>query len=338
MADRRILALLALLVVLASGFVASPSAMAQTPAYRPPRAQDGHTDLTGVWANPRAVTPLEKNPAFGEALVVPASQARVMADGAVATALKSRPLQADLTDHADLALVRGEYRTRQIVDPPDGKIPYLPAAQKAVDDWYARYARTKAGMVTDNPDELALSDRCISIHGQPPMPYATLFGGLRQIVQTHDHVLLYAEYSAEPRIVRMGGPFQPPAIRTLWGDSVGHWEGDVLVVETVNFRLDQPFHNPTNEKPVVVGPGSKVVERFTRVSDDEIDYTFTVEDPAIYARPWLGEYALTRTRERLFEFACHENNWAVSGILRGARVAEERAAKAKAGAQAKAAH
>lgn len=316
--------------VLALLLVMAPApAMAQA-AYQPPRMADGHPDFTGVWANPLAMTPLEKNPAFGDALVVPATQARAMADAAVANALRARPLQADLVDHADLVKVRGEYRTRQIVEPPDGKIPYLPAAQKAVDEWYARYTRTKAGAVTDNPDELALSDRCISIHGVPPMPYGSLLGSLRQIVQTPHSILLFAEFSTEARVVRMGGPFQTSSIRTLWGDSVGHWEGDTLVVETINFRLDYPFRNPTNEKPVMIGPDSKVVERFTRVSDGELDYAFTVEDPSIYARPWLAEYALTRTGQRVLEFACHENNSAIVGILRGARVAEERAAKAAA--------
>jgi hypothetical protein len=123
----------------------------------------------------------------------------------------------------------------------------------------------------------------------------------------------------ELRIVRMGGAFQPAAVRTLWGDSVGHWEGDALVVETVNFRLDEPFHAPAQQKPILIGPNSKVVERFTRVSDDELDYAFTVEDPTIYARPWLGEYAMSRSNGPLLEFACSEGNDAVPLMLNGAR-------------------
>jgi hypothetical protein len=313
-------------VALGLAILALPAPALAQASYQLPRDSAGHPDFTGVWANPVAMTPLEKNPAFGEALVVPADQARAMADAAVANALKSRPLQADLVDHADLVMVRGQYRTRQVVEPADGRIPYLPAAQKAVDEWYAKYTRTKAGQVADNPDELALSDRCITSHGIPPMPFGTMLGSLRQIVQTSTHILLYAEFSAEARTVRMGGPFQTSAIRTLWGDSVGHWDGDTLVVETVNFRLDQPFHNPGNEKPVMIGPNSKVIERFTRVSDTELDYAFTVEDPTIYAKSWLAEYALTRTSQPILEFACHENNGAVSGILAGAREQEKRAA------------
>lgn len=271
---RRLIVRNGALLVLAVGLhAASMAAGAQTPGtFQPPRTPDGHPDFQGVWLNPVAMVPLEKSAASGEALVVSAGRARTMADASTAQVRTAAPLQVDAPEHSDPLVVRGENRTRQIVEPPDGKLPYLPAAQKAVDEWFSKYSRARAGLVADNPEDLPLQDRCITHQGQPPMPFATVYGHVRQIVQTPGYVLIDSEVGSELRIIRIGGPHAPAALRSLWGDSVGHWEGDILVIETVNFRLDYPFHVPTNQKPVMVGPASIMEERFTRVSATELDY------------------------------------------------------------------
>ena len=310
--------------MVAIGLCAATAASAQSPkVFETPRLADGHPDFQGVWRNSVLITPLEANPAFGENLVVSAAQARTMADAIFGATLKASLLQVDLPDHADLAVVRGEHRTRLIVEPADGKIPFLPGVRKRAADWIVQFLRVKSGAVADNPDQMPLSDRCISLGGQPPMHP----GLARQIVQSPGYVLISLEGYNETRIIRMGGAHLP--VRTRLGDSIGHWEGDVLVVETSGFRLDEPIYislTPTQNPPFVVGPDSKVIERFTRSSPDELDYTFTIEDPSLYAGRWLGEYAIARVDESLGESACHEGNAAIGLIIGGARSLESLAA------------
>ena len=148
--------------------------------------------------------------------------------------------------------------------------------------------------------------------------------------------MIYLEGYNETRIVRMTGAGELRVMRTRQGDSVGHWDGDVLVVETTGFRLDEPFYvsmGPSHNPPFMVGPDSKIIERFTRVSANELDYTFTIEDPTIYAGPWLGEYALMRpSDQRVWESACHEGNYGVGFTLAGALRAEALSAATKASA------
>jgi hypothetical protein len=288
-----------------------------------PRTPDGHPDFQGVWKNPPGGSPLERG-RFGDALVVSKSEAKKLGDAAAAARYNTPAFlaQADLPDTMEAAVVRGEYRTRLIIDPPDGKLPYSPEAQKAVDAYFATYSRSRLGLLVDNPEERDLSERCITTEGQPPMPFGN--GEFsRQIVQTPDHVVIYTEYATEARIIRMGGAFQAAGARSWYGDSIGHWEGDVLVVETRNFRLDMPFHVFVGQKPVMVGPDSRVIEHFTRTPQDELVYSFTVEDPSIYIRPWLAEYAMTRSPNRIFEVACHEGNSAIRNALLGGRMSEK---------------
>ena len=299
--------------------------MAATP-YTPPRLADGHPDLQGVWENPPRGALLEPGP-LGEVLVVSPEQARALGQAATLRmhANPATKLQADLPETLEPLVIRGEHRTRLLVEPQDGRLPYTPAARKAVDEWYARYNAGRTGARADNPEDGDLSQRCLAVEGQPPLRVA-YEQSLRRIVQSPGHVVIYSEFMGEVRIVRMGGPYQPEAIRSLTGDSVGHWEGDVLVVETRNFRLDLPFHTVIGEKPVMLGPQSRLIERFRRFSASELDYSFTVEDPTIYARPWLAEYAMTRSERPIYEAACHEGNYTVANVLAGARATEAAAA------------
>ena len=308
-------------IVFALGLTASAGAWAQAPgAYAPPRLANGHPDLQGVWGNSLPIaTPLETNPALGDKLVVSPTEAQALGDAFLANVRRNQPLQVDIPDHVDLAVVRGEHRTRLIVEPANGRIPYSAAARKAAGDWAAEFVRVKNGPAWDNPESLALSDRCISLGGRPPMHPSLA----RQIVQSPGYIVIYLEGYNESRIVRMTGVHQPNAVRTRLGDSVGRWEGDVLVVETTAFRLDEPLYvsmAPQHNPPFMVGPDSRVIERFSRVSAEELSYTFTIEDPEIYEGRWRGEYALNRASDqRVWESACHEGNYGVANTLAGVR-------------------
>ena len=171
----------------------------------------------------------------------------------------------------------------------------------------------------DNPEMRPLPERCLlgfSSTGGPPMLPA-LYNNMKQIVQTKDHVMILIEMVHDARIIRMNAEHDPPEIRKWLGDSVGHWEGDTLVVDTTNFT-DQPALSGASRN-------LHVVERFTRVDADTLRYQFTVEDPTVWSAPWSGEYIWPASTERVYEYACHEANYSFSGILRGARILEAEA-------------
>jgi hypothetical protein len=147
-----------------------------------------------------------------------------------------------------------------------------------------------------------------------PPPYNDVL----QIIQTRDHVVVYRELATSPRIIPLDGRPHPPQTVRLWnGDSRGRWEGNTLVVETTNF----------NDKTAFQGASEKmrVIERFTRVGADRIDYRFTVEDATTWTRPWSAELPMLKTEGPLFEYACHEGNYGMMNTLRGARYADRQA-------------
>ena len=155
--------------------------------------------------------------------------------------------------------------------------------------------------------------------GPPKLP--VLYNNLTQIVQTEDHVVLLAEMNHDARIVRLDSVHRDPPLYPWLGDSIGRWEGDTLVVETTNFHSQQSLRSSLDHR-FFGSSEMRVTERFTRVADDTILYQFTVEDPENYSQPWSGELPMTDTGENLFEYACHEGNYALPGILAGARVAD----------------
>jgi hypothetical protein len=297
-----------------------------------PRTPEGRPDFQGVWEN-RWLTPLEKTGALTQ-LSVSAEQAGVIVDTARKMAktfgeLANDPEAGDPDAHS-LAVVGGEYRTRLIVDPPEGTLPYTPEGQKAAlaqQAWFSTRAITGRG---EGPEDRLTWERCLAGMGQAPMLYGWTVASFRQIVQTKDAVVIHSEGGGETRIIRIGGKPLPPGMNTFIGDSVARWEGDTLVVETTGFRKDDQFRMSVTGRPIMVGVNSKVVERFARVSGGELNYRFTVEDPAIYAKPWLAEYSLIPAKGRMFEFACHEGNYGLSNILSGQREIERRKAAAPA--------
>ena len=166
----------------------------------------------------------------------------------------------------------------------------------------------------------ALAERCIlgflSTSGPPTLPNY-FYNNLKQIVQTGDTVMIYNEMVHDTRIIRIGGEHLPASIKLWLGDSIGHWEGDTLVVETTNFTNKTRFRGS--------GENLKVTERFTPTDDQRIHYEFTVEDPSTWERPWTGEYPWVPSDEAIYEYACHEGNYALETVLRGARLAEKEA-------------
>ena len=233
--------------------------------------------------------------------------------------------------------IDGEWRTSIVTDPPDGRRPPLTAAARARAAERARFFRANTGTAWwldddldapgpyDDPEIRPLAERCLlgfgSVGGPPMLP--VLYNNLKKIVQTDDHVLIHVEMVHDARIVRMNQPHAPPEIRSWLGDSVGHWEGDALVVETTNF----------NDTPALGGASRNlhVVERFTRIGPEALLYGFTVEDPTVWTAPWSGEYVWPTTGDRVYEYACHEANYSFRGILGGARILE---ADARAAAEA----
>jgi hypothetical protein len=295
-------------------------ASAQTPAPDLARTKDGYPDLQGVWEG-RWTTPLERPPQ-APALVLTAEQAAGMM-AAMETGRRARPVNSNPDSDFDLiglARVKGEYRSSLIVDPPDGRLP-LTAEGRALRSRFERES-------FDNPEERMSSERCVGGPGRAPM-HTVPTNSYMRIIQSPGHVVLHTEAIDDVRILPLGGKHGPDAVLDLQGDSIARWEGDTLVVETRNFRADDPFRFSPPMSVVFLSATTTVTERFTRVSDSEIVYTYTVADPALYTRPWTAETTFVRTDARMFEYACHEANYSLANILRGGREMEKRAAVAK---------
>ncbi len=205
----------------------------------------------------------------------------------------------------------GTRRTSLIVDPSNGRIPPVtPEAEKRAETRRA-YRREHPA---DSWEDRGMADRCMFTTGLPIVPSA--YNNNVHLFQTPDHLVMLIEMTHTLRVVPLDG--RPHGnIRQFVGDSRGHWEGDTLVVETLNFHRLTGIRGST--------PNAVLVERFTRISPNAIQYGFTVEDPATWTRPWTAEVQLTKNDQPLYEYACHEGNYAMEGILAGAR-AEERAA------------
>jgi hypothetical protein len=303
-------------------------------AYRPPRTLDGHPSFEGTWTN-ATITSLQR-PARYTSLVIPpgevaaqtAAHPQVVRQRTDDDLDESKPLNGSdlkggrgynafwIDPGTTFARVKGEYRTSWIVDPADGQIPFREGTRERRDEARGNF---------DGPEARPLGERCIvnsNSAGPPMLNY--LYNNNYEFVQTPDALVIRAEMNNYARVVRIGGHHPPPAVQMLHGDSVGHWEGETLVAETTRFH---PLHI---EGVVPLTERAKVVERFTRVSPSEILYEFTVEDSALYVRPWRGEMTFNATRERVFEYACHEGNYALPGILAGAREEERRKAEAAA--------
>ena len=219
-----------------------------------------------------------------------------------------------------VAVVNGERRSSLITDPPDGKVP--PTTEAARQRFAERAALARGRGAYDYPEMRPLAERCLLSFGPTtPMIPNYFYNNNYQIVQTPDHVMILMEMVHDARIVRIGGKHLPSHIRPWMGDSIGHWEGDTLVIDTTNFPLQQPFRGAAENL--------HVIERLTRVGPDSILYKFTVEDPTTFTRSWGGEIPFRASSEPIYEYACHEGNYALGNILRGERQREREAAAKK---------
>ena len=340
----------------------------QTAPAEAPRTPAGHPDLSGVY-DVATMTPLERPAGFGNRLILTAEEATAMEEyerqrnqqdlepvdperGAPPVGGDTGPTSSYLETlfrlgggavggynlfwivSGDQALtIDGQKRTSIIVDPEDGQVPPMtPDAQQRMATLLATRAAPDAGeggaegtsAQYDGPESRPLAERCIlgfgSTAGPPTLPNY-FYNNLKQIVQTDEWVMIYIEMVHDVRMIRIGGEHLPSHIRLWLGDSIGHWEDDTLVVETTNFTDKTRFRGS--------GPDLTVTERFTRLDDETLLYQFTVEDPSTWTRPWSGEYTWRATREPIYEYACHEGNYALATVLSGARVAEMEADTAR---------
>lgn len=299
----------------------APAAAQQ--ATQPLRTSFGAPDLQGVWSTLTA-TPLERPPAFdGPTTTEGRAAAFIIASEKAFLSDTSDGIGARDSEWwefgSDMTRINGQIRTSLIVDPPDGKMPYSDAGR-------ARLRALQAAVLADfdGPESRPSTERCLAGgSGATGAPlFVPRYNANYQIVQTKDHLVISMEQNREVRIVRLNGaPHLPDSMRRWMGDSIGWWDGDTLVVETINFVPGDAF-KPAS--PLLVSHKARVTERFTRLSAREILYAYTVEDPETFTQTWRAEMLLTATDHPVLEYACHEANYSMTGMLAGGRAKEAR--------------
>jgi hypothetical protein len=323
--------LFALLVADMSG--QAPAARTQGAAtkkpstWKMPRTPWGDPDLQGTWNN-GTITPLERPREAGEKeLLTREEEEELNNQSDTRATVDNRPKDAA----ADVELAYDQFwwdrgksigRTSLIIDPKDGRLPPLTAEGQKLQAERAPERRTRGAF--DSWIDRPLQERCILYHGVPPLP--TGYNNNYEITQAPGLVAILHEEIHEVRLIPLDGrPHAGAAIRQWLGDSRGHWEGDTLVVETTNFRPDTTFRFPADPATL------RVIERFRRVAKDMVDYQFTVENPSFYSRPWTATLPMRPSDGLIYEYACHEGNYAIVHVLQGHRAEEKRAAEAAKG-------
>jgi hypothetical protein len=284
------------------------------PASPVPRTAEGRPDLQGTWDFAQ-LTPLERPGTFAGKQTLTDDEAEEFAREKIETSNKDR---RDGGAAADVERAYNDFwwdfgtriakQTSLVIDPPDGRIPPMTAeAQQRIAQARGHY---------DNPEERPLAERClVGFNSGPPM-VPSAYNNNVQLVQTRDHVIILNEMIHSARIVDLNRrQHQPKEIRFLTGDSIGRWDGDTLVVDTTNFSSHGGFRGAS--------PNLHLVEKFTRVDRNALQYEFTVDDPATWTKTWIASIPMVRTDELMFEYACHEANYALEGVLKGARYQEK---------------
>ena len=317
-----------------------------------PRMPDGHPDLQGMY-DPSTMTPLERLPGDPPVLtkeraeeIQKAELARRNADDGKLDPNRPRlPVGGDTSpatsyydaieraaggavggfdrlwfnEGTSYTVVDGQIRTSIVIDPPDGRVPPFNAAgqkrnprrgQGAIAAGYGEY---------DSAKQRPIWERCLLRNAGPPAIPDLFYNDLHQIVQTPDVIMILTEMMHDARIVRMNAKHVDKKFRFWMGDSVGRWEGDTLVIDTTNFTDKTRFRGSTENL--------HVVERLTRSADKALLYRFTVDDPETWDRPWTGEMTWAASDLPIFEYACHEGNYALPDILKGARKSDADGAK-----------
>jgi hypothetical protein len=305
---------------------ASPKAGAAAKAYTPPKTPDGQPDLQGFWTNSTYV-PLERPNNVTKEFYTPEEALVAEKRAAEREATQTEPgttadVHYDFTQFGldrSQATISRNLRTSLVIDPPDGKIPPVNASGQKRAAELAAARKTRGGQY-DSVNNMPIGSRCIIMGGAGPPMMNAGYNANYQIVQGPGYVMILTEMIHDARIIPLDNRPAPPGGARQWtGISRGRWDGNTLVVETTNFNGKNPFRGASENM--------KVIERFTRVSDDVIDYKFTVEDPATWDRSWTAEAPLAKTQGPIFEFACHETNYGVANILAGARADEKAAAE-----------
>jgi len=294
---------------------------------------DGHPDLSGIWTN-ATVTPMERPAQFAGKPTLTDAEAEVF-ENALTQDLKDEDGKSDgpliraagssgtggynalfIDRGSQMDRIDGVKRSSLIVDPPDGKIPPVTDAAKA------RRAKEMRNFFNyDDVKNRPLSERCIigfgSTSGPPMMP--VLYNNTYEFVQTKDNIMILVEMVHDIRVIRMNGTHPPSNVRTLLGDSIGHWDGDTLVVDTTNFRPDASFMGASENL--------HVIERFERNNSDTILYKVIIDDPSTFSKQWTMEFPFNATKGPVYEYACHEGNYAMTDIMGGAREMEKKQKK-----------
>ena len=298
--------------------------------YRAPLTEFGAPDLQGVWTN-ASQTPLERPRDLGEQRAFTPEQARMVEQGwldyiamrqADSDPNRPPPMETNVDlgydnfwvdQGTDVIRIGDEYRTSIIIQPADGRIAYAEGARANL------FPRRPAGLGPyDGPEARSLGERCLMSFGSsggPPM-LPIMYNNNYQIVQTQDYVMILVEMVHDARIIRLNSEPAPHNMEKWLGDSIAWYEDDVLVVQTQQINPKQRFRGSS--------PDMVVTERFRRVADDKIEYRFELDDPATFAETVIGEVAMYRRPqgEPIYEYACHEGNYALPGILAGARLQE----------------
>ena len=315
--------LLASLPAAAQDTKPAPKPAAGVKKYAVPRTPDGQPDLQGVWSN-ATITPLERPADLAGKAFLTEQEA---ADYTKQVLQRTNMDRRDGSAEADVGRAYNNFwwdrgtklvgtrRTSLVIDPPDGKIPALtPAAQKIQADRVA-YRRLHPA---DAPEDRGLSERCLvwATAGPPMLPSA--YNNNYQITQTPGLAVIFNEMVHDARVIPMDGRAHlPSTVRQWFGDSRGHWEGDTLVVDTTNFTDKTRFRGS--------GQYMHLTERFTRIAADTLLYQFTVDDPESFTRSWSVEIPSVKSDGPIYEYACHEGNYGMEGILAGGRADDKKA-------------
>jgi hypothetical protein len=325
-----------------------------------PRTAAGHPDLSGTY-DVSTLTPMQRPKEFGNNLELTGEQAEAIVEANRQRVLDRDRNRGPVTEAPpeggappigigkefsetggagnvggynnfwvdpgdDVFTVDGKFRTSILIEPEDGRMPKLTdaAMQRAMargklrraNDGTAWWLDVDGRGPYDGPESLGISERCIvGFTGATPT-FPSLYNNYKRIVQNDDTIMILIEMVHDARIVRMNSEHPPAEVQTWLGDSVGHWEGDTLVIDTTNFH-------PPSRQARGGSANMHVVERITAQANGDLIYNFTVEDPAVWTAPWTGEYVWRASGEKVYEYACHEGNYAMGGILRGARLLEE---------------
>jgi hypothetical protein len=327
-------------VLTLSGAAQAAGPAPKAKAWTVPRTSDGRPDLTGVWSN-ASVTNLTRAPGVTGLVVGKDEAARLAKDSPFqklaaaeegASSLDDNLLKDGNSDRGyntfwidpgqSLASVKGEFRTSWIVEPATGQMPLSDGGKKLL----GQYRAERQNNLFAGPEFLPVSERCLigfTGAGGPGM-LNTIYNNNYQIVVTPDAVVIDVEMVHDARTIPLFKDkaaaldhHRPAAMAPWLGDSVGWWDGDTLVIDTVNVNPEQG-----RTGPIYLSDKGHVTERLTRTAPSQIFYEFRVEDPVYYTQPWRAEMALNARKERVFEYACHEGNYAMAGILGGARKQE----------------